>query len=99
MSIDLTTPIYLTPQATKIVVTKVEISNVSIQVTYSYKAADNALVKTSSIIITGADYQDLITSNITSGMVGNPMVNIMLKGIKQKMKTMLNIQGTVNAGF
>ena len=99
MSIDLTQPQQLFQEAVRISVLRVEITPSPIRVYYAWKSADGSALKSGDIEITGADYQDLITAQVTAGMIGQPVAGLMVKGIKTKIKSMLGLQGTVQNGF
>ncbi|MEJ2695583.1 MAG: hypothetical protein P8013_02945 [Candidatus Sulfobium sp.] len=99
MSIDLDQPKDIVPQAVRLSILKIEISTASIRVYYAWKAADGSIIRNKDIEITGADYQDIISAQVTAGMVGKPVAGVVVTGVKNKIKAMLSLQGTVQDGF
>jgi hypothetical protein len=99
MSIDLTNPTNVTQPATKIKLLSYSVTNQNIQCIVAWLAADGSIQKTDSILISGADYTEIDATVIASGWVGDQLMKRLNRILKQKIKTIYNVDGTVSGGF
>jgi hypothetical protein len=95
MAIIFDTPQQLYPVATKVELMGIHLEDAVLQVNLQWLAADNSLVKSGSLMISGADLTDITDAVILQGYVGLTLGVLFRKAIRQKVKTMLGITGTV----
>ena len=73
---------------------QIVINDDSINVRLDWKDS-GALVRTEHFAITGSDYTDLMDSTVQAGHVGQQFWTLIRKGIRNKVKALKNLQGTV----
>ena len=95
MAIVFDTPQQLFLPATKVELMGIHLEDAVLQVNLKWLAADDSIVKTGSLSIAGADLTDITDAVILQGYVGLTLGVLFKKAIRQKVKTMLGITGTV----
>lgn len=95
-NIILTNPLNITLNAIKVTTYSLCIRPNSIQVNLNYYDIDNNLIKSEIFNIIGADYNELVNTLITQNMVGQKFIDVIEKGIRNKIKQLKNFSGTVN---
>lgn len=91
-----TTPIAISPPASKIIDYSILFEPDNIIVKLNYYDTANNIVKDAVCTISGADYTALMNATVQAGQVGQKYSTVMFKAIRNKCKDILNITGTVN---
>ncbi len=92
----LNNPLLITQPAIKIVDYSIEFMPDVIAVKFNYYDAGNNIIKEQWVRIDGDDYTVLMNAKIQAGHVGQKFSDIMFKAIRNKCKTLLAVEGTVN---
>lgn len=93
----LTSPLEVTPPATKVTNYSWLVTTNNIEVILNYYAANReTCVKQETFFITGDDFAVLRDAVITSGVVGQKYIDVIEKAIRNKIKSMKGFIGTVD---
>lgn len=91
----LDTPIYLSNAAAKIDATGMQITDQNIKIQYCWYDNNGNALKGGSVTISGADFVSIMQTPIPSGAVGTQFGLFLKRAILNKLKTMLNITGSI----
>ena len=95
--INLTNPLVIMPNATKVSNYTWSITPDGILVQLNYYASDEVtIVKQETFYITGADYTPLKDAVITSGVVGQKYLDVIEKAIRTKVLALKGWTGTIS---
>ncbi len=94
--INLTNPLSITLSAIKITTYTICIKPDSIQVNLNYYNIDDTLIKSEIFNIIGADYDQLVNTEITDNMVGKVFIDVIERGIRNKVKQLKHLSGTIS---
>jgi len=93
--INLTNPLDITLKAVRVTAYSLSIRPNSIQVNLNYYDADNSLIKSEVFNITGTDYNQFVNAVINENHVGQRFIDLMERGIRNKIKQLKGWTGTV----
>jgi len=92
----LTNPLIITPSAVKVIDYVIEFYPDKIAVRFNYIDVGDNIVKEQWVTIEGNDYIALMNATIQTTHVGKKFSDIMFKTIRNKCKSILALEGTVN---
>lgn len=86
---------YVYPAAKKIDITGINISRNEMRVSFRWLTAANDLVKSETLAIGGADFTEIMQSQISADTVGASLGVLLRRRIYKKIQDMLNIAGNI----
>jgi hypothetical protein len=95
MPINFDSPQDIAKPAIKLDIVSIHMTDTDMKIKMNWIDSDGSVVKSGSMSLTGQDFTDIVTAKVETGQVDKRISKVFKRTVMQKVKSMLNIAGTV----